>query len=209
MICTWELFLRCISSETLAHRARMIEKGHKELESTLPAVSWQGYILDKERADQKMEVRPNGLFVLDIITIDEEVPELWSRIAPRREELGIMVAHKTYTDGLRLVAKYRPGLKSLAANKRRLAAELSVDYELKSCSSFASVSFLVPQEYFYHIDRSLFDPAVETPDKQLKRGSERTETKANEKIPQTSTIIRTLDAVHDSLEADTEQRKSE
>lgn len=186
--CTWELFQQCLNSESLVHRARLIAKGHKNMEYTLPAVLYQGYLAE---SGQK-RFRPTGLFVLEA-TPEEgtDAIEQWSRIAPRCKELNIMLAHRTYTGGLRLVAKCRPRLKSLAANRRALAQELSIDYNIRAFHSLASVAFLVPKDYFFYIDKRIFaigEEAAAAP-----ADGERTKTKA---------VFETVEAVRAAL-ADT------
>lgn len=197
-LCTWDLFKQCIDSPTLSDRAAKIAAGHTELTSTLPAVTWQAYFADGERTNRKAE--PNGLFVLEVVDAAESPAELWSRIAPHRKKLGIRVAHKDIsTLGLLLVADCHPGLGSLAENQQWLATTLAIDTNTK-CKEWSHASCLVPRGYFYHLDKSIFDPAVEAPIRLENKheGSMRTMTKANEKIPQTSAIISTLDALHDA-----------
>lgn len=181
--CTWELFQRCISSPSIDHRACLIAKGHKNIEYTLPAVLYQGYL-----AEGPKRFRPTGLFVLEASPEEgTEAIELWSRIAPRCKELGILLAHKTYAGGLLLVAKCRPGLRSLAANRRALAQELSIDYNIRAFHSLASVAFLVPKDYFFYIDKNIFAHGEEAA-----APAERTRTKA---------VYETVEAIDKALAA--------
>lgn len=157
-LCDWPTLLSFIDSKSLAQKAANIAAGATSLKSSLPAVTWQSFFPDGERRSEKAV--PNGLFMLDIDHV-ESPGELWSRIAGRREELGIRICHKTIsTHGLRLVANCRAEFGSIEENQRWLAEQIGVEYDAV-CKDWARASFLVPTDYFYYMDAKVFDPAVE------------------------------------------------
>lgn len=151
--CTYELFLQATESAEIKELCEQIavESDHNkqgEMKKRLPIVTWQAFFAGKRVAK---EARPSGLFMLDIDGVDDPFG-LWKRICNRREELGIVIAHKTpSTLGLRLVARCLPTLHTLEECQRWLASELMVDYD-EVCKDFARSSFLVPYGYFYYID---------------------------------------------------------
>ena len=97
------------------------------------------------------EALPSGLSMYDL----DHIPnprERWVEIAPRCEELGIVLAHITpSTEGLRLVFVMPQGM-SLAEAQAWMAQQLG-DTQYDVCvKDYARSSFLVPREYVLFMD---------------------------------------------------------
>lgn len=135
-----------------------------ELKKGLPMVTWQAYF---EGRRLNSEAQPSGLCMLDIDHIDDPY-KLWCKIIGRREELGILLAHKTPSGhGLRLVFLCRKEFSSLDECQQWMARELGMEHD-PACKDFARSSYLVPDSYVYYYDGKLFslEPEVvyEVPD---------------------------------------------
>ena len=104
------------------------------------------------------EALPSGLSMYDL----DHIPnprERWAEIAPRCEELGIVLAHITpSTEGLRLGFVMPQGM-SLAEAQAWMAQQLG-DTQYDVCvKDYARSSFLVPREYVLFMDaEALFAP---------------------------------------------------
>ena len=104
------------------------------------------------------EALPSGLSMYDL----DHIPnprERWAEIAPRCEELGIVLAHITpSTEGLRLGFVMPQGM-SLAEAQAWMAQQLG-DTQYDVCvKDYARSSFLVPREYVLWMDaEALFAP---------------------------------------------------
>ena len=110
---------------------------------------------------------PSGLSMYDLDHIPD--PEgRWREIEPRKEELGIVMAHITpSTEGLRLIFIIPDG-KSLAEAQRWMAEQLG-DLKYDECvKDYARSSFVVPREYVLFLNeermfRTLPQPAGPSP----------------------------------------------
>ena len=106
---------------------------------------------------------PSGLSMYDLDHIPD--PEgRWREIEPRKEELGIVMAHITpSTEGLRLIFIIPEG-KSLAEAQRWMAEQLG-DQKYDECvKDYARSSFVVPREYvLYMSDKLWTDPSPALP----------------------------------------------
>ena len=155
-VCTHNRYLAVTSSPALLELCQKIAAepdGNKrgELKKGLPVVTWQSYFPSKRLAK---EAEPSGLFMLDIDHVDDP----WKLYSERmcnsdiKRELGIVFIGKTAScHGLRIVAKCRPGLKTIADCQRWLASNLKVDYD-GVCKDWARCSFLVHDSYTYYMD---------------------------------------------------------
>ena len=132
----------------------------QRLKKGLPIVTWNASFDGARKNDL---AHPSGAFMLDIDNIDNPY-DLWCSIIGRREELGILLAHKTpSTRGLRLVCKCRPDLHSIDECQQWLAKEIGVSHD-PACKDWARSSYLVPADYIYYMDsKALFldDPQVQ------------------------------------------------
>ena len=98
---------------------------------------------------------PSGLSMYDLDHIPD--PEgRWREIEPRKEELGIVMAHITpSTEGLRLIFVIPDG-KTLAEAQRWMADMLG-DTKYDECvKDYARCSFIVPREYVLYMSDKLF-----------------------------------------------------
>ncbi len=106
---------------------------------------------------------PSGLSMYDLDHIPD--PEgRWREIEPRKEELGIVMAHITPSaEGLRLIFVIPQG-KTLAEAQRWMADMLG-DQKYDECvKDYARCSFIVPREYvLYMSDKIWTDPSPTLP----------------------------------------------
>ena len=105
---------------------------------------------------------PSGNFMLDIDGVENPY-QLWRSIIARREELGILLAHKTpSTHGLRLICRCRKEFSNIDECQQWLAKEIGVKHD-PACKDWARFSYAVPHDYIYYMDsKGLFedDPEV-------------------------------------------------
>ena len=99
---------------------------------------------------------PSGLSMYDLDHIPD--PEgRWRDIEPRKEELGIVMAHITpSTEGLRLIFIIPEG-KSLAEAQRWMAEQLGDEKYDECVKDYARSSFVVPREYVLFLSERLFE----------------------------------------------------
>ena len=106
---------------------------------------------------------PSGLSMYDLDHIPD--PEgRWREIEPRKEELGIVMAHITpSTEGLRLVFIIPQGMN--LAQAQRWMADMLGDQKYDECvKDYARCSFVVPREYvLYMSDKLWTDPSPYPP----------------------------------------------
>ena len=99
---------------------------------------------------------PSGLSMYDLDHIPD--PEgRWREIEPRKDELGIVMAHITpSTEGLRLIFIIPQGM-NLAQAQRWMADQVG-DQKYDECvKDYARCSFVVPREYVLFLSNSLFE----------------------------------------------------
>ena len=97
------------------------------------------------------EAIPSGLSMYDIDHIANP-GERWERIAPRAEELGILLAHITPScEGLRLLFLIPQGM-DLPQAQQWMASQLGDGQYDAVCKDLARCSFLVPREYLLYFD---------------------------------------------------------
>ena len=114
---------------------------------------------------------PSGLSMYDLDHIPD--PEgRWREIEPRKEELGIVMAHITPSaEGLRLIFVIPDG-KTLA-DAQRWMADMLGDQKYDECvKDYARCSFIVPREYMLFLSNSLFE---ERESAQTENGNRKTE----------------------------------
>ena len=99
---------------------------------------------------------PSGLSMYDLDHIPD--PEgRWREIEPRKEELGIVMAHITPSaEGLRLIFVIPDG-KTLAEAQRWMAEQLG-DQKYDECvKDYARCSFIVPREYVLYMSDRIWE----------------------------------------------------
>ena len=99
---------------------------------------------------------PSGLSMYDLDHIPD--PEgRWREIEPRKDELGIVMAHITPSaEGLRLIFIIPQGMN--LAQAQRWMADMLGDQKYDECvKDYARCSFIVPREYMLFLSNSLFE----------------------------------------------------
>lgn len=153
-VCTHRVYLEKSNSPALLELCQRIAaepdaNKRGELKKKLPVITWQSYFPGKRVAK---EAEPSGLFMLDIDHVEDPWKMYTEKICGRKEELGIAFVGKTAScHGLRIVAKCRPGLKTLEECQRWLASNLKVEYD-GVCKDWARCSFMVHDSYTYYLD---------------------------------------------------------
>ena len=143
-----------------------------ELKKRLPIATFHATFRNGRRKNN--EAVPSGLSIYDIDHIPDPRAK-WAEIAPRKEELGIVLAHVTpSSEGLRLVfrrpfkspplapngggGRHAGGMMSLSESQAWMASMLG-DRVYDACvKDFARCSFLVPREYVLYLSDDLFSP---------------------------------------------------
>ena len=165
-VCSPELFHQAIESQVVADVCAQIkdaleavrrgEMSHEDFE-TLKGNLKKALIIFTFHATFKNgrrkndEAVPSGLSIYDLDHIPN--PEgRWAEIEPRKEELGIVLAHVTpSSEGLRLVFVIPAGM-SLEEAQAWMAAQLG-DAQYDTCvKDYARCSFAVPREYVLFVD---------------------------------------------------------
>ena len=135
-----------------------------ELKKKLPIFTFHATFKNGKRKND--EAVPSGLSIYDLDHIPN--PEgRWKEIEPRREELGIVLAHVTpSSEGLRLVFVIPGGL-SLADAQAWMAKQLG-DTQYDACvKDYARCSFAVPREYILYESEALFNEELRTTNEEL------------------------------------------
>ena len=118
------------------------------------------------------EAIPSGLAMYDLDHIADPRAR-WAQIEPRKEELGIVMAHITpSTVGLRLIFMMQQG-HSLAQAQAWMASQLG-DTEYDSCvKDYARCSFLVPRAYILYMnEEGLFNEELRMKNEELRTNEE-------------------------------------
>lgn len=144
--CTYNDFVQLTQNQIYYHTIAAIRHTDPKetetiasLKKQLPIICWQAYFEGKRVA---REAQPSGLFMLDIDHVEQPSVLYNSRIAGHNAEYGIVLVHVTPSGrGLRLVAKCRPELRSIAECQKWLADKLGVEYD-EVCKDFARSSFI-------------------------------------------------------------------
>ena len=176
--CTAELFHQAVDSRKVAQVCADIvdarelflrgeltkeefETKKAELKKRLPILTPHATFRNERRLNA--ESIPSGMSMYDLDHIPNP-QERWAEIAPRKEELGIVLAHITpSTEGLRLFFVMPQGM-SLGEAQAWMAKQLG-DTTYDVCvKDYARSSFLVPREYVLFVDEErLFSENVEYP----------------------------------------------
>ena len=124
-----------------------------ELKKKLPIFTF--HAMFKRRKRKNNNALPSGLCIYDLDHISNP-REKWAEIEPRKEELGILLAHISPSlEGLRLVFIMPQGM-DLAQAQAWMASQLG-DAQYDSCvKDYARCSFVVPREYFLYMSEDLF-----------------------------------------------------
>ena len=174
--CTPELFHQTVDSRKVAQVCAEIvdarelflrgeltkeefETKKAELKKRLPILTPHATFRNERRLNA--EAIPSGMSMYDLDHIPNP-QERWAVIAPRKEALGIVLAHITpSTEGLRLFFVMPQGM-SLGEAQAWMAKQLGdTDYDV-CVKDYARSSFLVPREYMLYVSDKLFEE-VERP----------------------------------------------
>ena len=171
-VCTPELFHRAIDSQVVAEvcaqikdaleavrRGEMSAEDFETLKGNLKKalIIFTFHATFKNGRRKNDEAVPSGLSIYDLDHIPN--PEgRWKEIEPRKEELGIVLAHITpSSEGLRLVFVIPAGM-NLAEAQAWMAKQLGDDKYDVCVKDYARCSFAVPREYVLFMDEeALFD----------------------------------------------------
>ena len=164
--CTPELFHQAVDSRKVAQVCADIvdaremylrgeltkeefETKKAELKKRLPILTPHATFRNERRLNA--EAIPSGMSMYDLDHIPNP-QERWAEIAPRKEELGIVLAHITpSTEGLRLFFVMPQGM-SLGEAQAWMAKQLG-DTTYDVCvKDYARSSFLVPREYVLFVN---------------------------------------------------------
>lgn len=172
--CTEELFNRSTRDARLLSLCAQVAGGDLELKKRLPVVTWQSWF-EPGTPRRSSSARATGLVMLDIDHVDQapynssDPRELYDRLL--RDHGAVMrawcvVAHKTpSTHGLRLVFRLSgemlrqlcTGELTIADVQADFAARLGLKvYDTATCD-WARCSYLVPFDYFYCLDKDIFN----------------------------------------------------
>ena len=141
--------------------AEEFEEKKGELKKRLPILTPHATFRNGRRLNA--DAVPSGLSMYDLDHIPD--PEgRWREIEPRKDELGIVMAHITpSTEGLRLVFIIPQGMN--LAQAQRWMADMLGDQKYDECvKDYARCSFIVPREYIlYMSDKIWEDPSPTLP----------------------------------------------
>ena len=171
-VCTPELFHQTLDSPHVAkvcaeiedalekcRRGEMTKEEYEslkaQLKKQLPIFTFHATFKNGKRKNE--DAIPSGLSIYDLDHIPN--PEgRWKEIEPRKEELGIVLAHITpSSEGLRLVFVIPAGM-NLAEAQAWMAKQLGDDKYDACVKDYARCSFAVPREYVLFMDEeALFD----------------------------------------------------
>ena len=177
-VCTPEHFNKALDSEIVANvcaeikdaweavqRGEMTPEDFETLKGNLKKalIIFTFHATFKYGKRKNNEAVPSGLSIYDLDHIPN--PEgRWKEIEPRKEELGIVLAHITpSTEGLRLVFVMPEGM-GLAEAQAWMAKQLGDDKYDACVKDYARCSFAVPREYVLFVDADeLFSPCSPHP----------------------------------------------
>ena len=136
------------------------EEKKGELKKRLPILTPHATFKNGRRLNA--DAVPSGLSMYDLDHIPD--PEgRWREIEPRKEQLGIVMAHITPSaEGLRLIFVIPDG-KTLAEAQRWMAEQLG-DQKYDECvKDYARCSFVVPREYMLYMSDKLWEQTPPQP----------------------------------------------
>ncbi len=174
-VCTPDLFNKALDSEIVANvcaeikdaweavqRGEMSAEDFETLKGNLKKalIIFTFHATFRSGRRKNDEAVPSGLSIYDLDHIPN--PEgRWMEIEPRKEELGIVLAHITpSSEGLRLVFVMPQGM-NLPEAQAWMARQLGDDKYDACVKDYARCSFAVPREYVLWMDvDALFSPRI-------------------------------------------------
>ena len=173
--CTPELFNRALESQVVAdvcaqikdaleavRRGEMSPEDFETLKGNLKKalIIFTFHATFKNGSRKNDDAIPSGLSIYDLDHIPNPLGK-WQEIEPRKEELGIVLAHITpSSEGLRLVFIIPQGM-NLEQAQAWMARQLG-DTQYDACvKDYARCSFAVPKEYVLFVDEGkLFSDSI-------------------------------------------------
>jgi len=165
-VCTPELFHRALESRVVAdvcaqikdaleavRRGEMSPEDFETLKSNLKKalIIFTFHATFKNGSRKNDDAIPSGLSIYDLDHIPNPLGK-WQEIEPRKEELGIVLAHITpSSEGLRLVFIIPQGM-NLEQAQAWMARQLGDDKYDACVKDFARCSFAVPREYVLYMN---------------------------------------------------------
>ena len=139
-----------------------------ELKKRLPIFTFHATFKNGRRKND--EAIPSGLSIYDLDHIADPRSR-WEEIAPRKEELGILLAHISPSlEGLRLVFVMPAGM-TLAEAQAWMARELGDDHYDACVKDYARCSFAVPRGYVLYMSEEMFEE-IENSKLKIENGTE-------------------------------------
>ena len=214
-VCTPELFHRALESRVVAEvcaqikdalesvrRGEMSPEDFETLKSDLKKalIIFTFHATFKEGRRKNEEAIPSGLSIYDLDHIPN--PEgRWAEIEPRKEELGIVLAHITpSTEGLRLVfmrpllapsagGESQDGMMSLAEAQAWMARQLGDDKYDACVKDYARCSFAVPREYVLYQSEALFNEELRMKNEEFSSSCPQADEKEDSSLCREATIL--------------------
>lgn len=125
------------------------------LKKGLPIATYQARF-DSGATRSNASALPSGLVMVDLDGVDDPWAVYSEKIAPHQDECHIKAVHKSVRGhGLHIVAMCPPGCQTIAECQQWLADRLGLEFDAV-CKDFARCSYLVPFDYFYFLDNSIF-----------------------------------------------------
>lgn len=136
---------------------KTFEETKRRFKEKLPAFLFHATFPNGRRLNSL--AHPSGMCIFDLDHLDNPW-ELWKKISPRKEELGILLAHITPScEGLRLVFLIPSQCytnkrgEELAKAQKWMADKLGLkEYDI-SVKDYARLSFAVPESYILYLDK--------------------------------------------------------
>ncbi|MBQ8220702.1 MAG: VirE protein [Bacteroidaceae bacterium] len=162
-----------------------------ELKKRLPIFTFHAIFKNGRRKND--EAIPSGLSIYDLDHIANPRAR-WEEIAPRKEELGIVMAHISPSlEGLRLVFTVPQGM-TLAEAQAWMARQLGDTHYDACVKDYARCSFAVPRGYVLCLSEKLFE-AESSESSENSEGSENSENSENSKSSKNSEYPETYDGI--------------
>ena len=149
-----ETYLTLHSDEKDSEEYKAKEQEKSRLKAMLPVITWQAYFPNGKR--KSSEAESSGLFMIDVDHVENARALYEELILGGDKDWGIVYAGMTpSTHGLRVVARLIEGTTTLEENQKILAEKLGLEID-EVCKDFARCSFMVPEDYIFFFDESIF-----------------------------------------------------
>ena len=169
------------------------------LKKKLPILTFHATFKNGRRKNE--DAVPSGLSIYDLDHI-ENPRGRWLEIEPRKEELGIVLAHITpSTEGLRLVFVMPQGM-SLAEAQAWMARQLGDDKYDACVKDYARCSFAVPREYVLYQSEALFNEELRMNNEELPSGGNPSSTPDHLSFRTEQSVVKNLEDINENTKVD-------